>query len=254
MEKHLPRNYDLNAFTLISTTVAFTEGVLETPFCIGDLKKWGNFGFGATAGISNGVILLDNQVYSSGNIDDSSKLCLFHLAYLDDEDKHQYVVDHEKDINELRCYIDSFLRSKNILYAIRIDGQFDFVETSDFPKQTKPYPRLTPEMTDQSINRKKENLAGTLLCFWLPNFLKPINNGGGSLHIHFISQDRKFAGHIINCHLQSGTMAIHPIHNLNLRLPKNCHDFYVANLSQKRPEMLQRANEWIQEGIGGRSL
>ncbi|AIQ64024.1 hypothetical protein PSTEL_13920 [Paenibacillus stellifer] len=243
------RNTDV--YTQVNTTAALVAGVMETEVTIRDLSEWGDFGLGCTKGMQESVLLLDNQTYVNKVVKDDQKIGLFLLAFF--EETNPVRLQQTMDLNDLRAYIDSALPTPNIMYAVKCKGKFESIQTSIPLSFQKPYPRVVPEMTDQSINVEVDNISGTIIAFWLPSFLSGINGGAGGLHAHFISDDRKFMGHVIDCKMTEGVLWIDAKHQLNLQLPKADPAFYEVDLNGNEA-MSRRVSEWIKEGIGGKEI
>lgn len=241
------RNADV--FTQINTTNALVSGVMETDVTVKDLIRWGDFGLGCTEGMNESILVLDNKIYSNIDVPEDRKIGLFHLAFF--KEASSVKLEQTMNLKQLRNYMDSVLPTRNIMYAVKCKGRFESMQTSIPLAFQKPYPRIVPEMTDQSVNREVKNVSGTIIAFWLPSFLLGINGGAGGLHAHFLSEDRTFMGHVIDCNMISGELWIDAKHQLNLQLPKRNPSFYEADLTGN-DAMSERVSEWIREGIGGR--
>lgn len=72
------------------------------------------------------------------------------------------------------------------------------------PKQEKPYPpfveaaRNQPEFT-------AENIQGTVVGFFTPKLFHGASAAG--FHLHFISEDHQFGGHILDFGIKQGTVS-----------------------------------------------
>ena len=84
----------------------------------------------------------------------------------------------------LKNTIDEALPSKDIIYAIKITGEYQSVKTRSVPRQQKPYPSLKEVVEQQSIFDFKD-IKGTAVGFWIPKYMKNINVPG--YHFHFIT-------------------------------------------------------------------
>ncbi|MCP4050366.1 MAG: acetolactate decarboxylase [bacterium] len=208
---------DTDTLTQISTTSAIIEGVLETNISVEELKEWGNFGIGGTAGFGAGINILDNSVYLSENINDSEPVSFCLLTnFISNKYFPLKPCIKLSDIHEI---ITSNLPSQDIMYAIRIEGEFEYIRITKSVKHFKPYKRITDSVCDMAKSHEITNIKGTLMGFWLPEFLKEINSGAGGSHMHFLSEDKSFSGYVTNCLLRFGDMHISYKHNLNLVLP-----------------------------------
>lgn len=235
---------DTDTFTHISTALAVAEGVLDTNIKLEDIKQWGNFGFGGTAGLEEGIIILDNEMYFPKTLDSTKTVSIALLTFFNP--KHQAVINHPMDVKQFGEYVKSVVPTKNIMYAVKLEGSFDFVRLAILPSFKKPFPRFTSEDIDRAKKIEVKNITGTLLAFWLPDYVKKVNAGAGKLHVHFLSRDKKVSGHVEDCHIINGNIEIDYKHSLNVVLPKN-NDFYNADFNKVDNKMIKRFSTWTQE-------
>lgn len=118
--------------------------------------------------------------------------------------------------------------NRNIMYAIKINGTFDYVRTRSVPKQTKPYPRLA-EITKGQQTFQFEQVDGVILGYWLPSYVDGINVPG--YHLHFITENRSGGGHVLDYNISSAKVEIDSTHDFFLELPESS-DLLDANLSR----------------------
>jgi acetolactate decarboxylase len=85
---------------------------------------------------------------------------------------------------------------------------------------------------------EKENIRGTLVGFWFPEYLAGINAPG--YHLHFISDDRQVAGHLLECNLESATLEIDYQDQLTVRFPQTAA-YRAADLSAQAGAAVQNA-------------
>ena len=123
------------------------------------------------------------------------------------------------DFDALKAKLDA-LRTKgdNLFYAIRVEGVFERVKFRSVPAQSKPYPKLAEVAARQPVF-EKTSTRGTLVGFWCPAYAKTLNLAG--YHLHFISDDRKSGGHLLDCVLRSGDAAVGARHIFHVTLPEN---------------------------------
>ena len=124
----------------------------------------------------------------------------------------------------------------NYFYAIRIDGVFTKVLTRAIPKQSKPYKTLAEAAKEQHVF-ELNNINGTVIRFWRPQYSNGINVPG--YHLHFISEDRKFGGHILTGALQSGKVEMSRINSFRMELPQGTSDFSAAALNKDYSQELK---------------
>ena len=98
------------------------------------------------------------------------------------------------DWDEIIAQIDQQIPTDNLFYAIRLTGIFKSVKTRSVPRQTPPYPPLVEVVKTQPVFTWQD-VAGTVVGFRCPAFVKGINVPG--YHLHFLIADRQAGGHIL---------------------------------------------------------
>lgn len=127
-----------------------------------------------------------------------------------------------------RC-LEAELPSKNLFYAIRMDGTFPRAVTRSVPAQDKPYPRLADVTANQTVFTL-ENVTGTAVGFWAPRFAEGINVPG--YHLHFITADRTAGGHLLEIVVPAGSIvSVDTTTSFTMRLPAS-GDFWTVDLSE----------------------
>ncbi|HVY55248.1 MAG TPA: acetolactate decarboxylase [Thermodesulfobacteriota bacterium] len=214
-----------------STLDALMAGVYDGNFTFGELKKHGNFGLGTVNDLDGEMIGLDGvfyQVKSDGKVSavpDDAKTPFAVVTFFEaDESLPLY---KKLRCNELESYIESLLPTKNILYAVKIAGRFDYVKTRSVPRQQKPFPPLTEAVKHETYFEMK-NVKGTMAGFWLPDYVKDINATG--FHLHFITDDRESGGHVLDCTTKDVKIEIDYSRGLDISLP-DTSGFYNADLT-----------------------
>lgn len=70
----------------------------------------------------------------------------------------------------------------------------------------KPYPTLVEALKDKQTEFTKKNIKGTLVGLYCPNYMGELNSKGW--HFHFISDDRKHGGHILELAVKNGEVQL----------------------------------------------
>ncbi len=212
-----------------STISALYEGVYEGNITIKQLKGYGDFGLGTFNGLDGEMIELDGEVYRINadgvpNIVENSVKTPFSTVTFFDADR-RLNIKNEVECRKLETIIDEFLPTKNVFYAIKIDGFFNHVKTRSVPKQNKPFPTLA-EALKKETRFQLNNVKGTMVGFRFPSYIREINEPG--YHFHFITEDRKAGGHVIKCRVYEVKVDIDNSSDLNLKLPSTS-EFYKFN-------------------------
>ncbi|MFM1912176.1 MAG: hypothetical protein RIR51_14 [Bacteroidota bacterium] len=104
---------------------------------------------------------------------------------------------HTSDISQLLNI--SLANDKN--YAVRIKGKMNQIVVRSFPKQISPYKGLNKIVQTQSILDTLYEINGTCIGYFTNRNNNNLNFPG--LHLHFISDNRRFGGHVIDLDLKN---------------------------------------------------
>jgi len=212
-----------------STISALYGGVYDGNMTIGELKDYGDFGLGTFNALYGEMIELDGKVYQikadgvAYLVYDSMKTPFSTVTFFDAD--RRLNIKNEVECKKLEIIMDKFLPTKNVFYAIKIDGFFNHVKTRSVPKQNKPFPTLA-EALKKETRFELNNVKGTMVGFRFPSYIREINEPG--YHFHFITEDRKAGGHVLQCTVNGVNVDIDYSSDLNLKLP-NTSDFYKFN-------------------------
>ncbi len=213
-----------------STINALLEGIYDGAFTLKELKQHGNLGLGTFNSLDGEMLMLQGVIYqvkADGKvykIADSIKTP-FSVVTFFEEDK-TISLDTTLDYKSLEKFLDKNLPTKNIIYAIRIEGLFKYVLTRSVPAQEKPYLPLA-EVVKTQPEFEFHNVKGTLVGFKFPEYLNGINVPG--YHLHFITEDKKGGGHLLECETEKIKIAIDFTERLFVSLPET-KEFYDADL------------------------
>ncbi|MFZ5452698.1 MAG: acetolactate decarboxylase [Thermodesulfobacteriota bacterium] len=223
-----------------STIDALLAGVYDGQMTNGELKQKGNLGLGTFNALDGEMVVLDGKVYQvafDGKVNlmpDSGKTPF--AAVTSFTPQKSVSIKKAAHLTELTKLIDQGLPTKNIFYALKIEGRFAQVKTRSVPRQTRPYPPLAKVVEKQSVFTFKD-VEGTMLGFRCPPFAKGVNVPG--YHLHFLTKDRKAGGHVLDCAVDNLTVQIDPIHQFNLVLPTD-QEFYRLNLGTDKSRELKK--------------
>jgi len=103
------------------------------------------------------------------------------------------------------------------------------MKTRSVPAQEKPYPKLADVVPHQSIF-EMENIEGTIVGYFCPDFVEGINVPG--YHLHFLSNDLQKGGHILGLLTHTGTIELDPYNEFSLILPEDNDDFSNTDLNK----------------------
>ena len=186
-----------------STMNAIFKGVYDGEITYKELRQHGDFGIGTFNGLDGELFALEGKFYRikadgiAYPVDDSMKTPFAVVTFF--EPDKSVLLDETFDYKQLQQYLDNLLPTKDIFYAIKIEGTFKYIKARNIPRQNKPYPQFSEVVKSQLIF-EFHNVEGTMVGFWCPAYLEEINVPG--YHLHFITKDKKTGGHLLECQVQ----------------------------------------------------
>ncbi len=205
------------------------KGVQEGEITVKDLKRHGDFGLGTFNGIDGEMIGLDGDFYQikvngvAYPAQDSMKTPFAAVTFFEPDKRAS--LEKAADFEQLKRTLDKLVPTKNIFYAVRIEGPFKYIKARSVPRQERPYPPLSEIFRSQRIF-EFHHVQGTLVGFRCPSYVKGINVPG--YHFHFITEDRKAGGHLLECQLENTLVEIDYLPAFHLALPEG-GDFFTLD-------------------------
>ncbi|ATA25348.1 alpha-acetolactate decarboxylase [Brenneria goodwinii] len=219
------------------------NGVYEGSRTMAELLEHGDFGLGTFNNLDGELVAFNSNIFQLRS-DGSAR------AARPDQKTPFAVMTFFKPTEEIHCSskidrhslhqkIDTLIGTDNLFCALRIDGQFDYVETRTVPRQERPYKPMLEAIAQQPTFHF-EHCQGSIIGFRSPAYTQGINVAG--YHEHFITESREGGGHILDYQMKSGVLTFGVISKLIIDLPQD-RDFLSANLS---PENLDSAIQSVE--------
>jgi acetolactate decarboxylase len=203
-ESHV--NQDL--FYHYSIWYAFVNKVFEGNLTAEELKTKGDIGLGSYTQLDGELIMLDGVLYQAtqdGKVqvpNDSIKIVYANATFF--EEDHAFKINESVNYESLRVKINEKLPSKNLFYGFKIHGDFNSIKCGGLHKQEPPYTDGLDVLIPNRPIFEAENISGTMVGFFCPEFIGNINVA--AYHLHFISDDKKFGGHVME--FQSSSLKV----------------------------------------------
>ncbi len=203
-----------------STIDALLDGAYDGDVSFGELRKRGDLGLGTLDAVDGEMIALDGRFYraaADGTVDEIPDSARTPFAVVTRfEPDTTVTLGHPLDHSALLERIEAAL-PEGACQALRIDGSFESVVARSVHRQTKPYPPLAEVAAHQSVFELR-HVAGTLVGFRFPDYAQGLEVPG--YHLHFITSDRTRGGHVLDCRLSEGLLALEGSTELHLELPR----------------------------------
>lgn len=224
----------------VSTSGALVAGVFSGAVSCRKLLEHGDFGVGTFAKLDGEMIVLEGKIYQMRGDGSVS------LATPDEEAPFAVVTQFSADLDvadqalpslgDLVKRCDDARPSNNIFYAYRLDGKFDTVRARAV-SPPEDHSRLV-DAAKRQAEFEFTNISGTLVGLWSPGFSSAFSVPG--YHFHFISDDRKHGGHLLDCSIGSARLRMESLTDFHLALPEN-EAFLKADLSRNSADELAYA-------------
>ncbi len=218
------RNHETRRVIYQTSTInALLAGIYDGDMTFRTLQQHGGFGLGTVNRLDGEMIGIGGEFYqikTDGKaylISDTMMTPFAEVTFFN-PDTTLKINDSIRNYDQLKSYLNRLIPSKNIFYAIEIEGTFSYLKTRSVPEQQKPYPLLV-DVVKHQVTFEFHQAKGTMVGFWCPAYIKGINVPG--YHFHFITADRKAGGHVLACSMQNVTVKIDPISAFYMVLPQS---------------------------------
>jgi len=201
---------------------AFVNKIFEGDITAAEVKANGDIGLGSYNLLDGELIMLDGKLYQAkedGSVitpTDDTKVVYANATFFDTDDSFE--LGEIADYETLRKHINEKLETKNMFYAFKIHGEFTKIKCGGLHKQEKPFKDGLDVLIPNRPIFERENFSGTMVSFFCPEFIGDINASG--YHLHFVSDDETFAGHVMEFEAKSLRVEIDQIHEYKFVLPQ----------------------------------
>jgi acetolactate decarboxylase len=210
---------------------ALIEGLYKENTSLQQLREKGDFGIGTFNELDGEMVLLDgvfHQLRADGRaytVDDTVQTPFACVTFYRPDAVDE--VDGDYEYAAFQRLLELCTPSPNMLYAIRVDGLFRRVRTRSVPRQETYRPLV--EVTRNQPEFELEDVEGTIVGFYNPPFISSVNVPG--YHLHFLSRDGSFGGHLLHAHLVRGRIGVQHAATMELGLPVTV-DYMTADLTR----------------------
>lgn len=226
----------------VSTAGALVQGVLDGAVTVGTLREHGNFGLGTFVDLDGEMVVLDGafyQIRSDGSVhqaEDRQQAPFAMVTHFSPE--RTEVLQPFASLAELTGQLDRLRTSDNLFFAARLSGTFRHVHNRAACK-VGPHESLAESAAHQG-EFHTDAVRGTMVGFWTPSYVKSIGVAGW--HLHFLSDDRRYGGHVLGAAGDGITVAIETLDDFRIAIPETAQ-FLTSDLSQDASAVLDRAEK-----------
>jgi acetolactate decarboxylase len=213
----------------VSTATALVEGIYQGAIRVDALRQYGNLGLGTFEDLDGEMVIVDGRIFqvrADGSVHQADDGALIPFAAITSFTVTAPAILQDcPDFAHLTAKFDSLRPSENFFYALRVDGQFDYIHTRAMRRTEEGVPLLQASAVQPEF--EFQNIKGTFVGFWTPEYAKTLNVPG--YHLHFISDDRKHGGHLLQCRGKNLRLQIQREGSYHIVLPET-QDFLKADL------------------------
>ncbi len=216
----LHAEHDPHVLFQASTIGALLDGSFEGDVTFAELTEHGDLGLGTLNHLDGEMIAIDGRFYRAnveGGITEVAKEERTPFAVVVPfASTIQFDLEGSLDHDRLLSEIDRRIPADAASCAVRIDGRFDLVRARSVPRQEPPYRPLTVVVGEQHVF-ELTGVDGTMLGFRFPEYAEGIEVAGW--HLHFISEDRRRGGHVLDSRTETAHVQLDPAGELHVELP-----------------------------------
>lgn len=214
-----------NRMYQVSTLQALALGYSRTVIRVGELLREGDTGLGTFEDVNGEMIVMEGQCYRADQngavsaVSPETGVSFAAVAKLSGDQRFPLsdLPDIEAIRTELTRRIDERF-SLNSMHVVRIDGLFETVDARSEAPYRSHHITLKEVLSRTQKAFLYENVRGSLVGVYFPDYMDGINMPGW--HLHFLSEDRTKGGHVFNVSLREGVARVDKLTGIVIDLPK----------------------------------
>jgi len=208
----------------VSTLQALMLGYSRSVVTVSELLEYGNTGLGTFEDVDGEMIVIDGMCYRAtedGTVvaAEMDKGVPFSVV-CDLQGSSTFEVEAFQGIDALKSQLDIMVDEGfglNSMHVARIDGEFSFVDARSESAYRSMHVTLKEVLGQTQKAFCFKDVKGSLICVYFPDYMDGINAAGW--HLHFVSDDRKFGGHVFDVSMVRGRGAMDKVNAIEIRLP-----------------------------------
>ncbi len=220
--KETPDAKKPDSFYHYNIWLAFVNKIYDGTLSAKELKTKGDIALGSYNALDGELIMLDGVLYQitedgiMHKPGDEAKIAYTNATFF--ESDQSFDLNAIPNYDSLRQRINRKLPTTNIFYAFKIHGKFNHMKCGGLHKQDKPYATGLDVLIPKRPVFERENVEGTMVGFYCPDLVGDISVPG--YHLHFISDDEQFGGHVMEFNADHLSVALDHIWEYHFVLPQ----------------------------------
>jgi len=202
---------------------------------LSDLLEHGNLGLGTFEHMDGEMVVVDGtawQLQHDGSVAAVAADARIPFAAVTQFDAQKQTTARITSKDELlECVAGMLKDARNHFVSMQVKGRFASITCRTVPPQKYPGELLT-EAGKRQVVKEYEDVEGVVVGFKSPQWAENVSVAG--LHVHFISKDRSFGGHVLALKAEEELdVAVSCCTNLKVELPTS-EDFGARDLEQDK--------------------
>ncbi|WP_242257561.1 acetolactate decarboxylase [Streptococcus thoraltensis] len=216
------------------TLGALMTGLYDGTLTISELLEHGDIGIGTLDQIDGELIVLDGKAYQAKSTDGqlevlevSPDMTVPYAAVVPHKVAHTFEQDQVISDRDLHAKIETYFEGKNLFKSFKMHGNFKKMHVRMIPtaKTGESFVKVAANQPEHTA----ENVSGTIVGIWTPELFHGIGVAG--YHLHFLSDDHSFGGHIMDYVMINGHIEIGDIEQLDQRFPVTDEKYLKSNFN-----------------------
>ena len=208
----------------VSTLQALMLGYSRSVVTVSELLEHGNTGLGTFEDVDGEMIVIDGTCYRATEngavvVAEPDKGVPFSVV-CNLQGSMAFELEAFQGVDALKSRLNTMIDEGfglNSMHVARIDGQFSFVDARSESAYKSAHMTLKEVLEQTQKAFCFEDVMGSLVCVYFPDYMDGINAAGW--HLHFVSDDRKLGGHVFDVSMTGGRGVMDKINAIELRLP-----------------------------------
>lgn len=208
----------------ISTLQALALGYSKAVVTVKELLNHGDIGLGTFEHVNGEMIVVDGACYRAEEdgtvVKADPDMGVPFAAVASAGDGPEFEAENIEEIQRLKDVLTLKIEEDfglNSMHIARVDGTFRKVCARSESAYVSHHVELKDILSKTQRDFVFEDIAGTLVCIYFPDFMDGINAPGW--HIHFLSKDHAKGGHVFDLNLIQGRIHITKINQIEIQLP-----------------------------------
>lgn len=237
---------DRESIAQVALLQSLAQGYFGGTITAGELLALGDTGIGTFEGLNGEMIVLDGKMYQAlgdGRVIVTPDSAIIPYATVTFFDKDIPVaLQNVKNKAALEAELNRYVQQwgANSFYMVKIPAEFSSILFRSEYGSQPPYPTLVEALKGKQTEFTEKNIKGTIVGLYCPSYMGELNSVGW--HFHFISDDRKKGGHVLELSLKNATAHLDQTDKFTMILPDD-KKFGELNLAKDMREDIRSAEQ-----------